>query len=75
LPIQAGSLEGDTEILKKTTIKDPENVECLGSSIFREVASVNPKDHISGIRPRNSENIMPLPREDYDSRRTDDFNH
>jgi hypothetical protein len=34
-----------TEILKKTTVVDPENVECLGSSLFREVASVNPEDH------------------------------
>jgi hypothetical protein len=35
-----------TEILKKTTVDDPENRECLGSSIFRDVASVNPEDHM-----------------------------
>jgi hypothetical protein len=51
-----------TEIFKKTTAEDPENRECLGSSLLREVASVDPQDHTDSC-DENLTNLAALGRQ------------
>jgi hypothetical protein len=48
-----GRVKLDTEMLRKTTVDDPENRKCLGSSLHREVATADQKEHqleASGLR-------------------------
>jgi hypothetical protein len=47
LPIGAGSPEGETKILKKTTVKDPGNIGCPASPMMSGAASMDPlMDHL-----------------------------
>jgi hypothetical protein len=47
-----------TEIPTKTTVEDPENVECPGSPLFNGVTSVDPKDHNCLCDIKNQEELQ-----------------